>query len=210
MRKTQDKKILMVAPSFDEASKVSFSWYKDALKKLRKSGWEITTLEKNQVTRYNFEREIRGNDIFAYWNHGDYDKLADKDKNNLVDTENAFLLKGKEVWAMACRSARDLGDAAVKDGAKLYQGFRKVFILTYPPFSFFFKRPANKGILSRPDHAIEECEQMQKAEFLKNIMEVLLIPGYGLLYAVFLAWDMSVLTYKTPEGEKEGEKENGG
>jgi hypothetical protein len=32
----------------------------------------------------------------------------------------------------------------------------------------------------------------------------------GFVPYLFLTWGMSALTYKTPEGEKEGEKENDG
>jgi len=188
-------KALFVAPSFDQASEVSFKWYRDALREIRqKSSWSIEALPKEMVTRENFERKIADVDIFAYWDHGNYDKLADQNKDNLVDCNNSHLLSGKEVFTLACMSSKKLGRDAVDKGAKLYQGYREPFVFALPPFDKIFEIPANSGIIARVDNDIEQSERIQRKTFLKMLMALLPVSPLW-LYAVFLAWDFAILEW---------------
>lgn len=193
-------KVLMIAPAFDQASNITYKWFNNALKKLKKNkDLEITTLEKDQVTRANFENAVIDADVIAYWDHGNVDKLAAQDKSAMLNLDNAHLLKDKEMWTVACLSSQKLGRDAIAKGAKLYQGYKQPFVLAASsPLDKLFERPANMGILSRFDHTIEECKRSQRIAFLESILACVAIPPL-ITYAVFLAWDLLILEYLVAE-----------
>ena len=100
------KTVLMVAPIFDDVTKISIKWYENALKHIPEDKFKIISLVGEDATREKFEREIKNADIFAFWDHGNKDMLASQQKKEppLVDLENDHLLEGKETWTMACLS----------------------------------------------------------------------------------------------------------
>lgn len=199
-KKTDKKTLLMIAPAFDQASDISFEWYKNALKHIPKDKFNIITLEKEEATRENFEKYIKDADIFAFWDHGNTNLLGSQQGKNppLVDFDNDYLLKDKEVWTMACLSGMRLGPDVVKKGGALFQGYRFPFVFTpYPVIKDIFGKSANKGFLSRvvDDKDISKCEEEQRLVFKKNILKLMAIPVYGMIFAVFLSFDLVGLVY---------------
>jgi len=196
-------KILAVAPAFDQASNISFKWYKMAMKEIEKNH-DVIKLEKEKATRENFEKYIKDVDIFAFWDHGNEDMLGSQQVKNppLVDLENDDLLKDKETWTMACLSAKKLGPDIVKKGGNLFQGYREVFIFNNVVLiSNLFGKCANAGLLARLEgKSLKECEDIQKKTFRKSILATALIPGIGISTAIILAWDLLWLRYIIKEG----------
>ena len=194
------KTVLMVAPLFDDVTKISSKWYSSALKQLPKDKFKIISLTGDAATRNNFEREIKNADIFAFWDHGNKDMLASQQKKEppLVDLKNDHLLDGVETWTMACLSGWILGPDIVKKGGTLFQGYKFPFILSpLPIIQGVYGKCANKGLLSRlvDDKPIDECKKDQQIFFVKNILKLLLIPYQGIIFAVFLAFDLFGLVY---------------
>lgn len=192
-------KVLAVAPVTDEASQISYKWCLKAIEEARKEGVSVTLLEKDQATRENFERLIPEHYIFAFWDHGLEDCLGSAKGSNpaLVDLKNNHLLANKEVWTMACLSADILGPDTIQRGAKFYQGYNKPFVFSpLPGIEEMFGEAANKGFIERiKNHSFSRCKASQKTKFLQNIKNLVLLGGSGIIFAVFLAYDLAALRY---------------
>ncbi len=68
-----------------------------------------------------------------FWNgHGD-DNIVTGHKNEplVIANKNDYLLKNKIVYAISCRSAKNLGREAVEKGALSYTGYDDDFIFCY-------------------------------------------------------------------------------
>jgi len=65
--------------------------------------------------------------VFLFYGHGTDSEMIGQDRKAMIDLENAHLLRGWVVYAMACSTARILGPAVVRAGGLAYIGFRRHF-----------------------------------------------------------------------------------
>ena len=189
------KDTLLVSPKFDKATKISFEIYSEAKKKLKAK----INLEGKNVTRENFEKSLKNISIIGFWDHGRADALIDNSENALVDAANVHLLKGKEVFTMACLSSKELGRLAVKEGVSLWQGYNAPIVVTSQPLFFYnFEESFNKGILERSyGSPIWLCYLRQKWTFKKNIRKC--VKNEGLFFASILRYNLFHLEYLRPK-----------
>ena len=122
-------KALLVAPVFDEVTKYSYEWSREAKKLLEKKGYKVVDLSNREISRTEVEKALKDVDLFTFWNHGSESALWGSQKEPVVDINNVNMLSGKEVYTMACLSAKHLGVEAWKRKCKVYWGY-------YEPFAF--------------------------------------------------------------------------
>ena len=189
------KNILLVAPNFDEATEISFDIYDAAKKKLNAK----INLEGNSANRENFEKGLKDISLIGFWDHGNKNALIGNDRLPLVDAENVHLLKGKEIFTVACLSSKEIGRYAVKnEGIPIWQGYNKPIIVTSQlPFFNNFEEPLNMGIIERKSGTpIWLCHLRQKRSFKKNIKDCQ--KKGGTFFASLLAHNLKSLDYLRP------------
>jgi len=123
-------KALIVAPVFDEATRHSYDWSRLAKTMLEEEGYLVHDLSGRGVGRREVEEAVGDTDIVCFFDHGDEDRLFGDRSEPVLDLGNVDLLSGREVYTMACLSARRLGVEAWRRGAKAYWGYEDSFIFT--------------------------------------------------------------------------------
>ena len=191
--RTPLNKVLMVRPVSDQASKISYKWGGKVLGMLDSANIPYIDLGPDNVWTESLIDNVSVADAIFYFNHGGYDKLADSNKEVLVDTECVEVLDLKPVLTMACRSSRDLGPASVEAGSPIYLGYKEVFIFMNAPFDRLFSKPAVQTFKQMiQGSTADEALSMQKAEFAKKAVECSIIPGVGWMASAFLLWDLAM------------------
>ena len=185
------KNVLLVSPNFDKATQMSYDIYSEVKGKLNAK----ICLEGEDAIRENFEKSLKNISLIGFWDHGNKDALIDNNKNNLVDSENIHLLKGKEIFTVACSSSKKLGRQAVKEGILLWQGYNTPIIITSQPIFFYnFVESFSRGILERESGVpIWLCRWRHKQAFKKNIKDC--INKGGTFFASVLEHDLQHLEY---------------
>lgn len=140
---------LVVAPRFDEATAYTFKWVQEVKEELQKQGYNVIFLNNN-VKRKDVEDIIKNQkiDLIIFYDHGNEDCLWGSSSEKVIDTNNIELFKGKEIYTLACLSAKTLGVEAWKKGIKVYIGYVDVFVFSSSEEELF-KESANSGILKK-------------------------------------------------------------
>lgn len=82
---------------------------------------------------FNFKTAFKKYDIVIYYGHGKYSKLHGTHMFwSLLNASNIGKLKGVGVSTMACESARELGEEAIKQGVSAYIGSDEVYYAAFP------------------------------------------------------------------------------
>ncbi len=130
------KRVLATRPYHDPATAYLHEFSKETIAMAREQrDIHITDLEGPKATRTNFEGSIsKENPSLLFLNgHGDKLRVAGHKDETILDSSNITLTKGKIVYALSCDSLEELGDLAVKEGAKAYIGYRARFMFITDP-----------------------------------------------------------------------------
>jgi len=197
--KMNNKNILMIAPHFDRATEICYKIYEEAKESLKDLDELPFYLEKENANRENVELYLNNFDIIGFWDHGNDGYLVGQNGTKLIDENNVILLTGKEVWTVACLSAKNIGKIAVENGVKLWQGYDEVVTVTDAvPFFDLFQEALNAGFINRVlyNYSYKKCEEIQREVFEKNIRICQSMPeNVGLFFAVILAENLKHLQY---------------
>ena len=138
--------VLNVAPKFDEATEYTYRWNRELAGQIR---FDVELLERDavreKVVRALEERVV---DLVVFYDHGREDSLIGNDGYPVLDLNNYALLKGTEVYTLACLSAKKLGERAFHAGCKAYWGYVDVWCFT-TDFEEHFKYLACLGLIIR-------------------------------------------------------------
>lgn len=121
--------VLLTNPETDILTYYLSVWTSDLLRKCKNKTNKYYHLEREKVTRKKFESILnkRSIDLVLLCGHGEADMVFGNDEA-ILDINNDFLLKGKTIHALSCRSAKELGVDAANKGANAYIGYREDFI----------------------------------------------------------------------------------
>ncbi len=127
--------ILVTCPDYDRMTRYLSAWASIFIKQAQDHGHEVNILKERNTTRANFEgmvTKMRPAIIFVN-GHGAADRLAGHDHKIIIDFKSAKIQKDAMVYAVSCKSAKELGVEAVVQGAKGYVGYTEDFILVSQP-----------------------------------------------------------------------------
>lgn len=198
--------LLVTRPSFDLTTRYISAWAKKVISFAQEKGSDVFDLDKNRANRKEFESMITKNKpTLVFLNgHGDYNVVAGQDNEELLRTgDNERLLKSTVVYALSCRSGKNLGPSCVKSGVDAYIGYNEDFIFLYDEnkrtrpeqdkIAEIFLEPSNQIMVSLlKDHAPIEAHKNSKQSFARRIRKLLSSQSTALeSNAVrYLVWDM--------------------
>ncbi|MEM2281438.1 MAG: hypothetical protein QXZ68_05560 [Candidatus Bathyarchaeia archaeon] len=190
---------VLVAPSFDEASRYSYEWSREIVNHLQAKGFKVTDLSGRTVSRNEVEEALKQNPgaFLIFYNHGSEDCLWGSRTEKVVDLENVWMLSGREVYTCACLSAKKLGVKAYAEDCTAYWGYTDVFAFTTEALEEF-KQFANIGIIIR----IEGKSWLEAYEQAKALAEKLaekLVSEGKYFSAVLIRRDAEILACYTEE-----------
>lgn len=164
--------LLEVAPCFEQITEYSLRWSQRLHEEL---GEKHVSCLRDTAVRDVFEDYVEEYDpeLITFYDHGNEDVLVGNDEKPLLDTGNVGILKGRDMYTMACLSAKRLGADAYRKGCRAYWGYTQ-------PFSFvttdeeIFSILANMGLILKRKERLswEECVSRVKDAYNKRIEEL--------------------------------------
>ena len=157
--------LLEVAPCFEEVTEYSLRWSQRLYEDLDEK--HVSCLREDAV-RDTFKDYIKEYDpeLVTFYNHGSENALIGNDETPLLDSRNADLLNGREMFTMCCLAAKKLGPEAYRKGCKAWWGYTKVFSFVTTDEAIFSEL-ANMGlVLRRREHlSWEDCVSRVKEAY---------------------------------------------
>ena len=95
----------------------------------------LIDLKGNRANRTVVEKAISSSDLVLYFGHGSKDKIGNP--NAIFDNVNIYHCSGKILIAVACDVAFELGQKAIKNGAKSFLGFDDELVVYLGKLSLF-------------------------------------------------------------------------
>ena len=128
------KAILVTRPEYDYTTRFISAWAVKVIDFAKSKGTSVFDLSKERATKREFESIVeKKHPRFIFLNgHGDDRMVTGQDEEVLVKCgENEKVLKSRIVYALSCRSAKELGPESVASGADAYIGYDEDFIFMY-------------------------------------------------------------------------------
>lgn len=122
--------VLVTNPEMDKLTRYLRVWTKKLIKQFNKKH-DFIHLEQSKANQKRLHKtlEKKGVECVLLNGHGANDRIAGNNPNDiLIDIDSAHLLTGTVVHALSCNTAKNLGPAAIKQGAKAYIGYDEQFI----------------------------------------------------------------------------------
>ena len=126
--------LLITRPNYDYTTRYLYSWAGKVKDFAESRGEKVLDLKKTRANRNELESMIvKTEPAFLFLNgHGNESQVTGQDGEVLVNAgENSELFQSKVVYALACRSAKELGKRSVDEGAVAYIGYDEDFIFMY-------------------------------------------------------------------------------
>ncbi|MBA7521942.1 hypothetical protein ES705_14054 [subsurface metagenome] len=199
-------KAILCRPKFDEPTQHSFAFAGEILQWCRQAGIDILELAEDDAVRLAVENSLQtfNPDIFIFYDHGSEDALIGQDEKAVIDLKNCDRLAGKEVFTLACFSAKDLGPAVWRQGGT-YWGYVDAFSFTTDSLAEF-QEAANCGFKFRFIEGDTRQNSLQRAKETFSRLSLELIAAGSIFAAICMRGDGDALVYldaHEPE-EKEG------
>jgi len=198
-------KAILCRPRFDEPTQHSFAFAGEILQWCRQAGISVIELAEADAIRAKVAGELaKGVDLFIFYDHGDEDALIGQDEKAVIDLENAELLAGKEVFTLACLSAKELGPEVWSKGGT-YWGYTEVVGYTTDSLSEF-QEAFNCGFRFRFIESDSRKNALSRAKETFTRLALELVDAGKTFAAICMREDGDALVYldaHKPE-EKEG------
>lgn len=127
---------LLTRPEHDDTTHYLSQWCKETIKLAEERGIKVLDLHREKANKEEFENKIHkfSPQIVVLNGHGNEDQVTGHQNQPLVIVhENEELLRSTIVYAISCRSAKNLGRRSVQVGALSYTGYEDDFIFVYEP-----------------------------------------------------------------------------
>lgn len=125
---------LLTRPEHDVPTYYLSYWCKEAISLAESKNIKVLDLNREKANRKEFESKINtfSPRLVVLNGHGGDDFVTGhKNEPLVIANKNDILLKNKIIYAISCRSAKNLGIEAVKKGALSYTGYDDDFIFVY-------------------------------------------------------------------------------
>ncbi len=178
---------LITRPEHDDTTHYLSNWAKNVITCAESRSFDIIDLNREMAVQKEFEsRIIKNNPCLVMLNGDGNDNLVTGHQNKplLIGGTNEKLMKSRIIYALSCRSAKELGPNCVAAGAKSYTGYNDDFIFNYTPSmisrplnddkAMLFFEPSNLFIDSLiKGNTIQEAKSKSEQLFRKNIAKAL-------------------------------------
>ncbi len=166
-----ERKMVAVAPLFDEVTEFSFEWCNDVLDEIEEQLDLLTELMDSAAVKSSVESALERDqpNWFIHYDHGSEYVLWGDDEKAVIDLSNLSKLAGMHVYNMNCSSGKGLGSHAVDSGIVEYLGYLDPVAFTTDATEVF-KKALNYGLIK----AIKEDLP------LKDVVEDMRENGYTL------------------------------
>lgn len=179
-------RILITRPEHDPLTRHLSCWNSRVIESANGKGHTVTDLHKEKANKKEFEGRMKklNPDLVLLNGHGDEGCITGHNNEVLVkEGENSRLLKNRITYAVACSSAKVLGEACA-DSKTTYIGYDEYFILNLDRRYFSnplrdgraekFLEPSNKVALSLvKGHTAKEASEISKKAFRESIISLL-------------------------------------
>jgi|SRR3989338_4344480 len=195
--------MLVTRPRHDDTTYYLFHWAQEIIQLAKKKGVKIFDLAKERANRKELESvAAKMQPSFIFLNgHGNANCVAGCDNEPLIKAgDNEKILERKSVYALSCSSAKKLGPASVKAGAKVYMGYEDDFMFMYEPDKLskpledktakLFLGPSNQLVISfLKGHTAGEARERSQNYFMENIQKLISSDSSDSDMAQYLLWD---------------------
>lgn len=178
--------LLITRPRYEPITSYLFFWNKELIEEAKIRGLKVIDLSEERARKKELLSIMKKTrpDLIIFNGHGSEDHIAGQDNEILIQAgENEAVLKNAIVFALSCQSARLLGKASVKIGAKAYIGYVNDFIFwrkrgyesrpLEDPNAKLFLEPTNSiGKSLIKGHTAGQAHEKGKDQFIKNIQKL--------------------------------------
>ena len=201
-----NKILLITRPDHDITTRYLSAWKKKVVDLAERKNIRVLDLKRAKANKKEFEGRLKKvQPSFVILNgHGDEDCVTGYDNEILVQAgKNEDILKSKIVYAVSCKSAKELGSKSVKAGAIAYVGYANDFIfchsfekITRPledKLAGLFLEPSNQVAASIiKGNTCGKATENSKRYFFRNIQKMMSSEASVEFsqYVKFLWWDM--------------------
>jgi hypothetical protein len=179
-------KILITRPEHDPLTRHLSYWSELIINVARKKGFEVVDLHREKANQKEFAGRVKKLDpaLVLLNGHGNEKQIAGHDNDVLVsEGNNDKLLKQRITYAVACESAKSLGNACA-DNETTFIGYNEAFIINLDahclknPLSDKraekFLEPSNRVAISLiKGHTCQEAHENSQQAFKNNIKSLL-------------------------------------
>lgn len=196
---------IIIRPKFDDVTEYCSQWAQEIIDILKDKGLLVADLGGREVTRAEVEKILDEHPeaYVGFWNHGNEDCLWGSKTEKVFDLNNSDRLAGKEVFTLACLSAKELGkEVWSKDGT--YWGYTDVFSFTTDSLAEF-QQAANCGWHYRFLKGDTPKDALKRAKDTFTELSYKLVDAGKTMAAICMRNDRDALVYyngQKPEGEK--------
>ncbi len=198
------KAYLVTRPEHDTTTHYLSYWNREMITLAQKKGMKVLDLNRENANRQKFESMISkmSPNLVVLNGHGDDNTVTGHNNQPLVKAgENENLLRSKIVYALSCRSAKNLGPKSVESGAISYTGYDDDFIFSYEPENIsrplkdetakLFLEPSNLFVDSLiKGNTVDESRKRTETLLRKNLVKSLGSTIADASLARFLWWDL--------------------
>lgn len=197
-------KAILVRPRFDGASEYSFTFAAEILQWCEQANINIIEVAEEDAIKARIARElVKGVELFIFYDHGSEDALIGQDEKAMIDLENSYLLANKEVYTLACSSAKNLGRDIWNRGGKFW-GYADVVGFTTDALPAF-QEAFNCGFRYRFIDGNTHEDSLNKAKETFNDLAFMLVDAGKTFAAICMRQNRDNLVYYN--GNKPEEKE---
>lgn len=198
-------KAVLCRPKFDDVTGYTFAFAEEILQWCRQAGIDIIDLAEAEAVRKAVVMELtREVDLFIHYDHGEEDSLIGQDEKAVIDLDNAGLLANKEVFTLACLSAKDLGPEVWRKGGTFW-GYTEIVSFSTDSLPEF-REAFNCGFFYRFIEGDTRQNSLQRAKDTFSRLSLELVAAGETFAAIFMRENRDNLVYldsHKPE-EKEG------
>ena len=136
---------IIIRPKWDEVTEYCFNWAQEIVDLLKDRGLLIADLGGREITRSEVEKTLDKHPeaYVGFWDHGNEACLWGSKTEKVLDLKNSERLANREVFTLACLSAKELGPEVWRKGGTYY-GYVDVFSFTTDSLAEF-QEAANCG-----------------------------------------------------------------
>jgi hypothetical protein len=202
------KSLLITRPSYEITTRYLYVWNKKIIREAFDRGINVLDLKKEKAVKNEFMGRMKKiNPALVLLNgHGDSDCVTGHNGEVIVRVgDNEEILKGKIIYALACKSASCLGPKSVQAGAVAFVGYLKDFVffnddskIAHPEndrVAGLFLDPSNRLSISLvKGNNVSDASKKSRKAFAENIKKLLNSdnnsPNYSSSFIPYLVWNM--------------------